>query len=327
LLAKESGMSESINEASLYLSKIYETNGNYKDALKFFQKYSLNTSKQNTEKDDIIELLNMYAFQKKENEILELKQIKSKRNLQLIILSFVILIIIIVTYFIINRNKLKQKTLLSEQKKLKYKAVIETQEKERKRIAGDLHDSLGQILSTAKLNMSELEDILSLENPDDLILIKNALGLIDNACTEVRNISHNIMPSALIKLGFVSAIKELVRKINETKQFKVELEIKGIKNRFHEHIEIALYRIIQEIINNMIKHSNATNVKISMNNNDNKLCITIIDNGIGLDENKINKSKGLGWKNIYSRIDMLQGNISIESLNKVGSKIKINIEL
>ena len=131
------------------------------------------------------------------------------------------------------------------------------------------------------------------------------------------------MPSALIRLGLTSAIKDLANKINESKKIKVAVKIQGLKKRINENVEIAIYRIVQEIMNNIINHSEADNVNIVLIKENSNLHLIIKDNGIGLDKSIIKKSEGIGWKNIYSRISMLNGNIAIDSVKDKGTEISI----
>jgi signal transduction histidine kinase/ligand-binding sensor domain-containing protein len=210
-----------------------------------------------------------------------------------------------------------------KEQSVRMNAIIETEEKERKRIAGELHDGLGQLLSTARLNIAGFDEVV---HGRDSILLKNSLQLLDEACAEVRTISHNMMPGALIRLGLMEAINELVNKINDTEKIKIEYDT-NLEERFAETIEIALYRIVQEVLNNMLRHSQAKNIYLKIERVKDHLEIHIADDGISFDVTAIANSKGLGWKNIYSRVEILNGIIQVESEKEKGTSIFISIPL
>ena len=157
------------------------------------------------------------------------------------------------------------------------------------------------------------------------VLLKNAMTLVDDAVQEVRNVSHNMMPAALIQFGLISMLQSLARKISEAKIVQVDFTSSGFENRLDQTIEIALYRVIQEILNNAIKHANATHVSIFLDNSIKQINLKIADNGKGFDTTKINESTGIGWKNIFSRIAMINGEITVNSELLKGSSINIKI--
>ena len=321
-----------------YLSKAYNNLHNYEKALEYHILFKqINDSIFNKEKNkQIIEMQTKYETEKKEkenellvkkNEIQELQinEAAFRQRSIFFIFGITIILILIISYFLYNRAKLKQKAdfekRLAEQQKQRFRHVIEAQENERKIMAQDLHDSLGQLLATVRINVSELkEDIKS----EDITLIwKNSMSLIDEAATEARNISHNIMPNSLIKYGLEPALKDLINKINITSKVNVLLNIEGVNERLNESIEIALYRIIQETLSNNLKHSEASEIKINLSNENNNISLEIDDNGKGFDTSKIAESKGIGWKNIYSRTELLNGKVTVDS--EIGKGTKLNI--
>jgi two-component system NarL family sensor kinase len=194
------------------------------------------------------------------------------------------------------------------------KAVLESESKERFRIARDLHDSVGQMLSVIKMHLSN-----SSEN--------NALGeIVDKTISEVRSISHNLIPEAL-NFGLKRALEELIDKTNLDGKVEVSLifEIEKSNLRLSQEKELMLFRIIQELIGNTLKHANATVIQLNFQLNHDQLEVLIVENGIGFDLNKIDESKGLGWKNTYARLALISGVITISSEKNKGSKIKIII--
>jgi len=319
--------------------KAYQLKNNYKKALEYSQLYSIvkDSIFSDLSVKQITEMQTKYETEKKElensklikeNEIKELKINKAEqtRKVYLIIALNIILLIIVITILIIYRFKQKQKAqILKEtirQDKLRYKAIIDSEENERIRIAKELHDGLGQLLSSAKLNISSFEDSI---DDDNITTYKNSINIIDEAVGEVRNISHNLMPTALTKYGLIEAINSLAKKINDSKQINVSFNHNNINISLEKETEIAIYRIVQEIINNMLKHSKASLINILLQSDNNTLSIEISDNGTGFNTNEITNSKGIGWQNIYSRVSMINGKITVNSLTDKGTNIKITI--
>ncbi|MBI5541587.1 MAG: sensor histidine kinase [Bacteroidia bacterium] len=313
---------------------LYSGTNDYKSAFKYQNLLmSLKDSVLNTEKSkQLIEMQTKYETEKKEQQ-LKLKSVeveKQKYRNKVQILSFIGLAILIISIFgfVFYRNKQRQKAETmkenSRQEKLRFKAVIDSEEKERIRIAKELHDGLGQLLSSAKLNISGLEDGIQKE---DEYLLKNSLNIIDEAVKEVRNISHNMMPTALMNYGLVEAISGLVSKINDSKQLTIHFNKENFNITLEKETEITFYRIVQEVINNMLKHSKAKIIEIMLSNKENLICLMISDNGVGFNISEIKNSKGIGWQNIYSRVSMLNGKINIESNLTMGTCINIEFKL
>ena len=227
--------------------------------------------------------------------------------------------IICVARDIAERKELRKKIL---------KTIIETEEKERRRFAKDLHDGLGPLLSTIKLYINELEgeDIEEKEKKD---YIKYTSELIDEAVANTRNISNNITPNIISNYGLVRSVEAFVNKINKTQHVEIIFKCIEIREKLDETIELILYRIITELINNTIKHAAATKIKIVLEHLNNKLLLTYQDDGIGFDLNQVlkNDSGGMGLKNIISRIDSINGSISINENVEKGTEVLIRIDV
>jgi signal transduction histidine kinase len=202
----------------------------------------------------------------------------------------------------------------------------EGQEKERKRIAGDLHDSLGQLLSTVKLTLTELQDSVEFSSNADAELMAQSVVLIDEACTSVREISHDLMPSVLIRLGLQAAISDMADKISRTNKIKVCFSSKGFQERLDENIEINIFRIVQELITNIIRHSCAKNVTIEFLRKENLLELIFHDDGIAYDKKALENSKGIGWANLNNRLYLLNATLAFEN-NVAGNSIVICLKL
>ncbi len=260
----------------------------------------------------------------KTNLIKDLKLLEEKTaNNNLLLwggLSFgMVLLIGMVGYFI---TKVKETKSKRKEETLRFRAVLEAEEKERARIAKDLHDGLGQLLSTAKLNISGLEDEIKGE---DKVLVQNSMHLIDEAVQEIRSIAHNMMPAALMEYGLISAIESFARAINETKTLQVNFSSKAMQDRLEKSKEIALYRVVQEILHNILKYAQADEVNIALTRIKDTVLLTISDNGQGFDVKTIHQSNGIGWRNIYSRISMVNGAIEVNSTKGKGTDIRIKI--
>ncbi len=270
----------------------------------------------------------LYETEKKEREnlLLQKQNAEQERKTQVLLVSSIagFLILIATFYAIYTRYRHKKKAEMDEriamQQKLRFKAVMEAEEKERVRIARELHDSLGQMLSAAKMNISAMDSY----NNDDAKLAGNAKKLIDDSVKEVRTISHNLMPTSLMEKGIEPALNELAAKINDTGLMQIDLLVSAGDERLDSSVEIAIYRIVQEVVNNMIKHSKANRVEVMLDYNAEKVYLSIKDNGVGFDTANIETSSGIGWRNIFSRVYMMNGDVQIQS--QPGRGTLVNIE-
>jgi two-component system NarL family sensor kinase len=252
-------------------------------------------------------------------------EIEQKRS-TIIILLIAATLVLIIGIGIYNRYRHKQQRefdaqLLSEQG-LRNKAIIEAEERERIRIARELHDGIGQQLSAAKMNLSAFESKVSEQDKDTY---QTMIQLVDDAVKEVRTVSHNMMPNALIRSGLVSAVRDFINKLSVTDKLKIDLEIIGLNNRLESTTETILYRVLQECVSNIIKHAQASMVSIQLVKHTDHLNILIEDNGNGFDTKKINQFEGIGLKNILSRVQFLNGTIEFDSTLGRGTTVIIDI--
>ncbi len=225
---------------------------------------------------------------------------------------------VIITYFIttVIRNqrrhlRLQQQLIVTE---------IATLEKERKRIVSDLHDELGPLLAVVKLQLVSIET----NQQENVALINKATGNVDNILHRIRGICNELMPHVLIKKGLIPAIEEFVSDIND--QSTVELVFRHNGQPVPKNAQIHIYRILQELINNALKHANASLIAISLSNSNGKMIIVVADNGAGFDAEKIDQATtGLGLKNIQSRTEVLKGDIYFDSQPGKGSTFTIEI--
>jgi two-component system, NarL family, sensor kinase len=339
-LAKGAGISNSVMNANGKLSNLYKEIGNYKMAYEYFvaQSHISDSIFDLESKEHIANLETKYQSEKKEEEIkyllekTELQRVKSNTNLYIFISVIIILILVIVLIIISYRSfKLKQ---LAEKQKIQQKtereildAVIETENKERKRFAEDLHDGLGVLLSTLRLYINEIGD--STTKSDRKNIIVQSTTLIDDAITNARNISNNIMPASIKDSGLEVAIKSAADKINSSGNIVVDVKSLNFKKHYKISIAITLYRILTEMLNNTLKHGNASQIKIVLTEKSNKLLVTYTDDGNGFDyESEIrSSSKGIGLDNMISRVNSIGGKCSIQSSPGKGFSAAIDVPM
>ena len=210
-----------------------------------------------------------------------------------------------------------------QQQKQASQAIMEAEENERARIASDLHDGIGQMMSAANLNLSSLKTGLSFPDPQSEQDFDRIVSLVDESCRELRNVSHNIMPNALLKGGLASALRDFIHKIDH-RTIKVNIYTDGLHERLDVNTETILYRIIQECVNNVIKHAKANSLDITVIRDDQEISVTVEDNGIGLDTQN-QPDGGIGLKNIRSRVNYLRGTVEWDSAPGKGTVVAINI--
>jgi signal transduction histidine kinase len=203
------------------------------------------------------------------------------------------------------------------------KAVLEAEEKERTRIATDLHDGVGQILTAALINYNRLVSRFKNPTVEDNLLADRTLALLNESYDEMRSISHQMMPNSLVKAGLAVAVKEMLNKV-QSETLRVTLETQGLHERLDNQTETVLYRILQEIVSNVTKHSGANKLSIQLIKDADGVSLTVEDNGVGFNP-KVVGLNGIGLKNMMSRINFLKGDIDIDSAVGKGTLIAIHI--
>jgi two-component system NarL family sensor kinase len=271
-----------------------------------------------------------YETEKKEQQLaIQSLEIEKKQTL-LKGLVVLIVFLLITAWLLYNRYRWKQKSKLQraimEEQDRAARAVIEAEEKERKRIAGDLHDGVGQMMSAARMNLSAFESELTNMEEAQKMKLEKIMALVDESCKEVRSVSHNMMPNALLKAGLASALRDFIEKI-DANLIKVDLYSEGLQERIDSNTEIVLYRVIQECVNNVIKHAKASHLDLSLIKEAEGISVTIEDNGIGFNTKQEGKFDGIGLQNIRSRIQFLKGEIDISSEPGKGTLIAIYVPL
>lgn len=225
--------------------------------------------------------------------------------------------IILEMLYLSNQNFLAI-SLLTQQRKDQTNAIVHAQESERTRIARDLHDSFGQLLSAIKIN-------LEMVGPQENHHLKTSKDLVDSAVIEMKNVAYNLMPGTLENNGLIPAISELIGKIKRTAPFEVFYYVHNIRQQdISKDQQHNIYRIIQEGLHNILKHAKATEVNLQLVNSENKLTITLEDNGCGFDLEKVNRT-GSGLQNMKARTEWLDGEFMIDSGAEIGTTIIVSI--
>ena len=336
----EIGDSLQLKDCYLKFSELYAIQKDYGDAYKYRVLYEdLNNRLHSSETTRIIsEMQTKYETEKKEKEIEHLDKENNKKELQLtkkqnqiIIVSGIslcVLVAFIALYFYTNVQKqkqiiLKQKELglLKEQKQKEIiETIITTEEKERKKIASDLHDGLGQILTAAKINLANISE------EDNGEKLKNVKELVNAALHESKAMALNLMPLTLKENGLTESIKNICAKYNKPGAQEISFTTYDIPNLLAPIVEVNVYRICQELINNAIKYSQARKIFLQLFCRDTKLIIQIEDNGTGFDKNKISQAS-LGLNILKERVTLLNGEIEIDSVLEKGTNIFIELSL
>jgi signal transduction histidine kinase len=237
-----------------------------------------------------------------------------------LIICFVVGVIII--YFIISIVRQQRKNL--ELNRENILAEITAMEKERARIAADLHDELGPMLAAVKLKINSFE----LTDEDDKREVERTNEHIDGLIRRMREISYDLLPGMLTRKGLVQAIQQFVEYTTNANSLEIELDLPQASIYIDEQKSIHLFRIIQEIIHNTIKHSGATKLKIMMHEKKGLLILSTIDNGLGFDYHAVSKSeRGIGLRSLLSRTEMIGGVMYIESAPKKGTEYSFEIPL
>jgi signal transduction histidine kinase len=237
-----------------------------------------------------------------------------------VVLISALIVALIIVFFVISFIKEHRKILKWQQARIA--AEINTLENERKRIADDLHDELGPLLSAIKLQINHLEPT---DETESAVLEKSS-AQIDSAIQRFREISYNLLPNTLVRKGFINATEEYITKLKPLHPLNISFE-SCFFNLLPER-EINLYRILQEIIHNTFKHSRAATLTISIQKNNKALLVKTKDDGVGFNYlEKTQIAKGLGLLSIHSRVELLGGHLLINTQPGAGTLIEIEIPL
>lgn len=261
------------------------------------------------------------------NQQAALQQLQIRqRNIYLGAAVLLILAVIGIGYLIYSRRRAEARATLQQeinrQQEITAREILNAEERERRRMGSDLHDGVGQLLSSALLSINRLAG--QVVGDEQKKLASQTLALVTEGYDEIRTISHQIIPNALLKYGLSAAVRDFLGKIDE-RTIKVSLSITGITDRLDEQTETILYRVIQETTANVIKHAKASDLIIQLTKDADGIDLTIEDNGKGFDVKQLEKAEGIGMKNIYSRVSFLKGTVDLQSSPGKGTLVAIFI--
>lgn len=205
-------------------------------------------------------------------------------------------------------------------------AIVKSQEDERKRFSEDMHDGLGQMISSLNLNLKSLESVKSTQTEKRLDIFQTSRAIIEDMYAELKNICFNLMPHTLISAGVAEALRESAARINKSEKLYIEVLIHGLDERLLQVQETSIYRISQEWVNNIIKYADAKKITLQITKDDEEITLMIEDDGMGFDPSLLEVGNGNGWKNICSRANLIKATVFIDSeSNKRGSTFILNI--
>jgi len=330
-------------------TEIYEQIKDYENAFLYSKKYSaLNDSILNKNR---IESQNKFAVyykvdeQEEDNKKLEkdVESVEEKNKQQrnaMYILTAGLGMLLALLYYIINfyRQKIRAEEIINGQQQeisgqkirelednikiSSMQSMLEGQEIERERISKDLHDSLGGLLSTIKLQFDSVQS--KMDDVSNLSEYKSANKMLDTAVDEVRSISQNLQPGALSELGLIPALKDLFNRFDDEIYPEIDFQYYSIPEKIPTMISLSIYRVIQELLHNTIKHAKANEILIQINTEDEEMVIQFEDDGVGYDPTNLTR-KGMGLENIQSRINYLKGQITTESSDGNGTSTLIHV--
>jgi two-component system, NarL family, sensor kinase len=330
---------EIVESYEIYASS-YEALGDFKKALEYKNIYTkLYDSISKTDKVDIINRLDIRnRMAEKDKELafqtLALSESKNKvkdKNILIIAISFIAISGILIFGLWRRKNKekqhLQQERIDNLQQKIKIErltASITGEERERTRIGRELHDGIGGLLSVARMNFELAKKSIAFEKNIDFA---DGVQLLEEATIELRKAAYNLMPEVLLTQGLASAVQAFCEKMMSKSSTVINFQSIGTRTEISDLFDLPIYRIIQELVHNIIKHAQAKHALVQLNfETDGALNITIEDDGIGLSKNAFEKPQSMGLKNVKERVADLSGKLDIQSSNETGTSIYLEFE-
>ena len=260
------------------------------------------------------------------------QQVIRRRNVQLGAGLATALLLAGLAYLLYGRHRLRQRLAHEAERQLlqqqRTTAVFEAEENERRRIGADLHDGVGQLITAARLNLNALDRDLTTAPPATLhLLLDNALSVLDESFREVRSISHNLMPNALLKLGLVAAVRDFLSKMVSSDGLRADVQLFGLEERLPPMVESVLFRVIQELAQNIVKHARASVITLQIVRSDDELTVMVEDNGVGFDPGALRPEAGIGLSNIETRLAYLGGQAYFDAAPGRGTIVTLTVPL
>lgn len=324
---------------NLYSSLYYDDLKKYDVAYSLLKRayvadFSLNYRKSSLEINRLNVLL---KTQEKQLENVKLKQNKTWLIVALAIFSLLLVLSYLAYKNIKAKKKIMEKEkevqnqrmekLLKDQELMGIDAMIEGQEKERQLIANDLHDNLGSVLTAVKFHFENLKNNQNFSDIERQLLLNTTDDLLEEAYQKVRGIAHSKNIGVNAQEGLLPAVRSFVTKVSFLKTLELQMENHGMDRRLENALEITIFRIIQELITNVIKHAHATEATIHLTQHEDRINIMVEDNGIGIGIEKVRSNEGMGLHSIQKRIENLGGNVTIDSILQKGTTIILDIPI
>ncbi len=311
------------------LIRLYILKGDVDKATSLYKNHIERINKQNEARilSTLSEKEVKYETEKKELRIHSLE--KERRFIVFIAFLGVVLFVAIIILIAARQKVVSQKRKLAEQKVIQLekekqliatKSLLEGETAERARLSKDLHDGLGGLLSVTKHKIVNMKGSLTI--PEDQVdNFNSALETLDNSIRELRRVAHNLMPESLMRYGLNSAISDFCNSIDN-----VQYHFYGVEKRMDDKLEVAAFRIVNELVNNSLKHANANNINVQLVQDENRISLTVYDDGCGFDPKSIDKAKPGGLNNIESRVISFNGRLDIISAPNKGTEIMVEFK-
>lgn len=340
-VALEKDSKADLKEAYALLAEAYRQNGQYKLALESFQNFhSVDTSILSTKNAERIQQLEERHKNAQLNDSLaqqrilfvqqnlDLNRTQNQNRWLLAGIAGALLLTLFLYYVYYQNNQLHQQKinlLRAEQETERLTAIIEGEEKERRRIGRELHDGLGAVLATAKMQLNALRH----KKPDleESPAYQKAEQLIDAACENVREVSHDLMPGVLEQQGLEFALEDMCQSMSRASDLEVSFIPYGLETPLKDEVNVTIYRIVQELLKNAVKHAEAKEIIVQLTIEDGLLNLVVEDDGKGFDTTAKGRSNGIGLNNIRTRVAYLNGRLNIDSQAGQGSTFTVEIPL
>jgi len=329
----------------VYLNKYHleKGDGDFAAAINYLDSFNvINDSLLLVAQSDRIEFLDAkYQAGKKEAQIGQLQsdkeiqrlniQRKNVLNYLLIAAAVALMLLAILLYRNFKQKQKDQQQRINEletqQQLTATEAVLKGEEQERTRLAKDLHDGLGGMLSGIKYSLNTMKGNLIM-TPENNQAFERSIDMLDSSIKEMRRVAHNMMPEALVKFGLDTALKDFCNDVNQSGALQVSYQSIGLENEVIEQTTaITIYRIVQELINNTMKHAMAKTAIVQITKADGHLSVTVEDDGKGFDTAVLKRSQGIGWSNIQNRVEFLKGTLDVRSETEKGTSVHIELNI
>lgn len=338
-LATEYGMLLKFEGVYYSLAKNYEGLGDFRNSSKYYHLWAVakDSVYKNSTADAIAEMQTRYESEKKQQQIeLQNTQLAEQQtqiqNTYLIIGGLLVITVLVIIILVLARNRLlrKQKLLKAQNevivREAYIQATIQSQEAERKRFAQDLHDSMGQLISSLRMIISSIEEQPTLEGK--IQLVTKSEQILDEMHKEIRSVAFNLMPQTLILEGLLPALTEMAKRVSQSGKLLMRVQGFSLPDRLGELQEISLYRVVQEWTNNSIKYSNASRIDVQMVGDPDEITLTIEDDGDGFSVASLEHGSGNGWKNIQSRLNLVKATLYVDSVpGRKGTTLVVTVPL